>query len=62
MINRLQNNDSYEQWLDEGAKTGEAVGNAEARRMLETYVAPSMDDDRLGALEDFVARRRLALG
>lgn len=62
VINRLQNNDSYEQWLDEGAKTGEAVGNAEARRMLETYVAPSMDDDRLGALEDFVARRRLALG
>lgn len=61
VINKLQNNDSYEQWLDEGARTGAEVGNAEARRMLESHVAPPMAEDRRGALDEFVARRRLAL-
>ena len=31
---------------------------AKARRLLETYVPPPMPDDRAGALDDFVARKR----
>jgi len=57
-INRLQNNDSYEQWADEGAKTAETVGAEEARRMLDSYVQPPMSDDISGALDEFVARRK----
>lgn len=60
LINRLQNNDSYEQWADEGAKTAEVTGAEEARRMLESYVPPPMPGDTAEALEDFVARKRRA--
>jgi trimethylamine--corrinoid protein Co-methyltransferase len=57
-INPLQNNDSYEQWLDEGAKSAETVGALEARRMLDAYIPPPMPGDARAALDDFVARRR----
>jgi len=57
-INPLQNNDSFEQWEAEGAKTAEMVGQEEARRMLDNYVQPPMADDIRGALDEFVARKR----
>ena len=41
-INPLRSSDSYEQWLDEGAKSAETVGALEARRMLEAYIPPPM--------------------
>ena len=60
VMNRLQNNDSYEQWLEDGAKSGEEVGVEEAKRQLAAYVQPSMSDDVAGALDEFVeARRRI---
>lgn len=62
LMNRLQNNDSYEQWVDDGAKSGEVVGAEEAQRQLEAYVRPPMADDIEGALDEFVARKRREYG
>ncbi|WP_299950979.1 trimethylamine methyltransferase family protein [uncultured Ruegeria sp.] len=58
-MNHLQNNDSFEQWEAEGSKTAETVGTEEAQRMLSTYVQPPMPDDKRGALDEFVARKRV---
>jgi trimethylamine--corrinoid protein Co-methyltransferase len=58
-MNHLQNNDSFEQWEAEGAKTAETVGTEEAQRMLNTYVQPPMPDDQRGALDEFVAKKRV---
>ncbi len=57
-INPLQNNDSFEQWEAEGAKTAETVGREEAQRILDNYVQPPMDEATRAALDDFVGRRR----
>lgn len=57
-MNPLQNNDSYEQWEAEGSKTAAEVGLQEAQRMLDTYVKPPMEDDKAGALEEFVDKKR----
>ncbi|MFY0311846.1 trimethylamine methyltransferase family protein [Leisingera sp. D0M16] len=57
-MNPLQNNDSFEQWEAEGAKTAEITGREAARRMLDSYVQPPMPDDQRGALDEFVARKR----
>lgn len=59
-INHLQNNDSYEQWLDEGARTADDIGREHARRMLDHYTPPPMPEDQSGALAEFVAAKRLA--
>ena len=59
-MNPLQNNDSFEQWLDEGGRNADMVGREEARRMLDTYVQPPMPEDQAGALAEFVARKRRA--
>ncbi|MCP4315303.1 MAG: trimethylamine methyltransferase family protein [Hyphomicrobiales bacterium] len=58
-INPLQNNDSFEQWFDEGAKTANEVGREAAQRILHSYVQPPMPDDQAGALAEFVARKRI---
>lgn len=58
LINKLQNNDSYEQWVEDGAKSGEAVGAEEAKRQLENYAPPPMASDIAAALDEFVARKR----
>ncbi len=58
-INPLQNNDSFEQWFDEGAKTADEAGREEAQRILNTYVQPPMPLGQAGALAEFVARKRL---
>ena len=61
-MNHLQNNDSFEQWEAEGSKSAEVVGNAEARRILDNYVQPPMPDDQRGALDEFVAGKRVEYG
>ncbi|MCP5086126.1 MAG: trimethylamine methyltransferase family protein [Rhodobacteraceae bacterium] len=58
-INPLQNNDSYEQWFEEGAKNADEAGREEAQRILHNYVQPPMPDDQAGALAEFVARKRI---
>jgi len=57
-MNMLQNNDSFEQWEAEGAKTAEVVGNNEAKRILDNYVQPPMPVDQRGALDEFVTKKR----
>ncbi|KIC21108.1 MULTISPECIES: trimethylamine methyltransferase family protein [unclassified Leisingera] len=57
-MNPLQNNDSFEQWEAEGAKTAELVGREEAQRMLDSYVQPPMPDDQRSKLDEFVAKKR----
>ncbi|WP_296746931.1 trimethylamine methyltransferase family protein [Mesorhizobium sp.] len=58
IMNRLQNNDTYEQWLDDGAKSAETVGVEEVKRQLGGYVAPPISDDIAGTLDAFVETRR----
>ncbi|MFV0474739.1 MAG: trimethylamine methyltransferase family protein [Pikeienuella sp.] len=58
-INPLQNNDSFEQWFDEGGRNADEVGRDAARRMLDHYQRPPMPDDQAGALEEFVAAKRI---
>lgn len=58
-INKLQNNDSYEQWLEDGAKSGETVGGEEAKRQLDAYQPPPIGDEITGALDEFVTRKRI---
>lgn len=58
VMNPLQNNDSFEQWFDEGAKNADEVGRAAARQTLENYVKPPMSEDQAGALREFVERKR----
>lgn len=58
-INPLQNNDSYEQWFDEGAKTADETGREEALRILNNYVQPPMPDDKGAALAEFVTQKRI---
>lgn len=59
-MNRLQNNDSYEQWLEDGAKSAEKVGAEEAKRQLDAYIEPPISDDIGGALDEFVETKRRA--
>lgn len=58
LMNPVQNNDSYEQWADEGAKTADIVGQEEAARIINNYVQPPMPIDQRGALDEFVARKK----
>lgn len=58
IMNRLQNNDSYEKWLEDGAKSGEQTGTEEAKRQLAGYTQPPMSDDVREALDEFVEARR----
>ncbi|MEM7209247.1 MAG: trimethylamine methyltransferase family protein [Pseudomonadota bacterium] len=58
-VNPLQNNDSFEQWYDEGARNADEVGREEAKRMLSAYVKPPMPDGQAGALAEFVAKKRV---
>jgi trimethylamine--corrinoid protein Co-methyltransferase len=60
VMNKLQNNDSYEQWAEDGAKSGDVVGAEEARRQLEAYQPPPMEVGISEALDDFVERKRWA--
>jgi trimethylamine--corrinoid protein Co-methyltransferase len=59
VMNPLQNNDSFEQWESEGARSADEIGLVEAARMLEHYVKPPMPDDQAGALQEFVERKRV---
>ena len=60
VMNKLQNNDSYEQWAEHGAKSGDVVGAEEARRQLEAYQPPPIEVGISEALDDFVERKRWA--
>ena len=49
---------NYENWLDAGGKTATERCTALWQSRLESYEEPTLEPDRLEALEAFVARRR----
>ena len=51
----LFDNNSFEQWLADGAKEADARGLEAARRALDGYVAPALDPGVEAALADFIA-------
>lgn len=57
----LFDNNSFEQWLADGAKEAPARGLEAARRALDAYVAPPLDPSVEEGLRDFVARREWEL-
>ncbi|WP_406857882.1 trimethylamine methyltransferase family protein [Alsobacter sp. KACC 23698] len=54
-------NNSFEQWTDEGALDLPRRANARWKRMLAEYQAPAIDPGVDEALQDFVARRKSAM-
>jgi trimethylamine---corrinoid protein Co-methyltransferase len=56
----LSDNNSFEQWSDEGSQDLPRRANAKWKRMLEAHDAPALDAGVDEALRDFVARRKAA--
>lgn len=59
VVNPLQNNDSFEQWFEDGAKSAEIMGNETARKMLERFDAPPLQHAVAEALSGYVADKRV---
>jgi trimethylamine--corrinoid protein Co-methyltransferase len=57
----LFDNNSFEQWQADGAKDATARGLEAARRALDAYAAPPLDQGIEEGLRDFVARREAEL-
>jgi len=56
----VADNNSYEQWLEDGSKDAAQRANAVWKRMLTEYQAPPIDPGTDEALLDFIARRKAA--
>jgi trimethylamine--corrinoid protein Co-methyltransferase len=56
-----QHNNSYEQWDDEGRLDSEEVGVQKAKKWLDSYQLPAMDEALDEALLDYIARRSLEI-
>jgi trimethylamine--corrinoid protein Co-methyltransferase len=54
----LANNDSFEQWEEEGSLTAAQRANAKWKQMLRDYEAPPLDDAIDAELLDYIARRK----
>ncbi|HTV67563.1 MAG TPA: trimethylamine methyltransferase family protein [Rhizobiaceae bacterium] len=54
----IADNNSYEQWLAEGEKDARARANDLARRWLDTYEGPSLDQGIDDGLNDFIAKKK----
>jgi trimethylamine--corrinoid protein Co-methyltransferase len=54
----IADNNSYEQWLAEGEKTADQRANELARRWLESYEAPPLDQGIDDGLNDFIAKKK----
>ena len=52
-----QNNVTFEQWQEEGARSAEQIGIEKARKWLASYEPPPIDPNLDQALLDFVRRR-----
>lgn len=60
-IPELADANSYEQWRDEGRRDAHQVGLAKARRMIDEYEAPPMDEGLRQTIEAFIASRSKAI-
>ena len=56
-MSELFDNNSFEQWLADGAKDAATRGLEAARKVLDSYVAPALDPGIDAALSEFIARR-----
>jgi trimethylamine--corrinoid protein Co-methyltransferase len=54
----IADNNSYEQWLEDGGKDAAIRANAIWKRMLAEYEAPPIDPGVDEALNEFIARRK----
>ena len=54
-------NNSYEQWLEDGSLDAAARANKVWKRMLAAYEAPPIDPGVDEALRDFIARRKASM-
>ena len=52
---------TYEQWAAEGAREASQRALGKARSMLDSYEEPRLEQGKLEALEDFIARREKEL-
>ena len=52
-----QHNNTFEQWLADGSEDSEAVGVRKAKKWLEKYELPKMDESLDEALLEFIAKR-----
>jgi trimethylamine--corrinoid protein Co-methyltransferase len=58
----LSNWQNYEAWQESGGLDATARATRLWKKALEEYEQPAMEPDRLEALQDFVARRKEAIG
>ncbi|MDG2113050.1 MAG: trimethylamine methyltransferase family protein [Actinomycetota bacterium] len=54
----IADNNSYEQWAEEGSQTAAQRANTQWKRMLADYEPPPLDDAIDAELLDFIARRK----
>jgi len=54
----VADNNSFEQWSSEGAKTADQRANQLARHWLDSYQAPPLDEGIDEGLKDFIAKRK----
>ncbi len=58
----IADNNSFEQWRDAGEKTATQRASEKCRAMLRAYEAPPIDPAVDEALQDFIARKKQAVG
>lgn len=57
----LSDNNSFEQWAEEGSQDIVMRANRRWKQILAEYQPPALDDDRRAALDDFIARRKASM-
>ena len=60
-IPELANADSFEQWRDEGAKDANQIGLDKAKKILDEFEPPAIDDDLKERLNKFIQIRESEL-
>ena len=54
----IADNNSFEQWEQDGAKTAEVRANEQWKQMLESYAPPPLDEGLDEALQAFIKERK----
>ena len=57
----LADNNSFEQWLDDGEKDIVVRANTKWKQLLKDYIAPLLDEGIDEGLRDFMAKRKEVL-
>ena len=55
----MSDSESFEQWEENGSKDTERRAYERWNQMLKDYEPPPLDDDKDGALLDYIARRKM---